>query len=69
MQWFSPEQFGTFWSALSASSNIAGSLCPFIAAWVITQFDWRASLILSGNYWSLEPNIKQKIKRIFFQPE
>jgi len=47
-KWFSPEQFGTFWSALSASSNIAGSLCPFIAAWVITQFDWRASLILSA---------------------
>jgi len=47
-KWFSPEQFGTFWSALSASSNIAGSLCPFIAAWVITQFDWRTSLVLSA---------------------
>lgn len=47
-KWFSPEQFGTFWSALSASSNISGSLCPFIAAWVITQYDWRASLALSA---------------------
>jgi len=47
-KWFSPEQFGTFWSALSASSNIAGSLCPFIATWAITQFDWRTSLVLSA---------------------
>ena len=53
-QWFSPEQFGTFWSALSASSNISGSLCPFIAAWVITQYDWRASLALSGKWNQME---------------
>uniref|UniRef100_A0A0P5YI73 Glucose-6-phosphate translocase n=1 Tax=Daphnia magna TaxID=35525 RepID=A0A0P5YI73_9CRUS len=47
-KWFSPEQFGTFWSALSASSNVSGSLCPFLATWVIEHFDWRASLVVSG---------------------
>ncbi|XP_057373554.1 glucose-6-phosphate exchanger SLC37A4-like [Daphnia carinata] len=47
-KWFSPEQFGTFWSALSASSNVSGSLCPFLATSIIAQFDWRASLLVSG---------------------
>ncbi|KAI1280432.1 Glucose-6-phosphate exchanger SLC37A4 [Halotydeus destructor] len=47
-QWFSKEQFGTWWSVLSASGNISGSLSPFFAAYLITNYGWRVSVVTSG---------------------
>ncbi|CAG2178541.1 unnamed protein product, partial [Oppiella nova] len=47
-QWFAPSQFGTFWSLLSASSNISGGLSPFIAAFIIINYGWRTSLVIAG---------------------
>lgn len=46
--WFSPEQFGTFWSLLSASANISGGVSPFIAAFVTLNYGWRTTLIAFG---------------------
>lgn len=47
-QWFSPETFGTYWSALSASANISGGISPFISAYIIMNFGWQTSLIFAG---------------------
>lgn len=46
--WFSPDQFGTFWSLLSSSVNISGSLSPFLAAFITLNFGWRTTLIAFG---------------------
>lgn len=48
-QWSPPEQFGTWWSVLSASTNVSGAVSPFVAAFVILAYGWRASLILAGS--------------------
>ncbi|KAK8746730.1 hypothetical protein OTU49_017169, partial [Cherax quadricarinatus] len=34
-KWFSAENFGTWWSVLTASSNVSGTLSPLLAAYVI----------------------------------
>lgn len=47
-KWFSPEQFGTFWSILSASANVSGTLSPFIATILTNNFNWRITLIVFG---------------------
>src|SRR5690606_7540189 len=41
--WFAPERFGTYWSLLSASSNIAGTLAPMAASFITLNFGWRAT--------------------------
>lgn len=46
--WFSPDQFGTFWSILSASANISGGASPFVAAFITYNFGWRATLLAFG---------------------
>lgn len=48
-QWFSPSQFGTWWSVLSASANISGGLSPFFSAFLILNYGWRFSLIIAGS--------------------
>ena len=47
-QWFSPLQFGTWWSVLSASANLSGGISPFIAAYFILHFGWRFSVLVAG---------------------
>lgn len=47
-QWFSPTQFGFFWSLLSASANISGGLSPFVTAYVVIYYGWRTSLLIAG---------------------
>ncbi|XP_052211852.1 glucose-6-phosphate exchanger SLC37A4-like isoform X3 [Dreissena polymorpha] len=48
-KWFSPEQFGTAWSLLSTSINMAGTLGPLLTAFLATYSGWRSSLLLPGN--------------------
>lgn len=48
-QWFAPEQFGTYWSFLSASANISGGVSPFLAAFIIPIYGWRFSLMVAGS--------------------
>ncbi|XP_071513706.1 glucose-6-phosphate exchanger SLC37A4-like isoform X1 [Panulirus ornatus] len=47
-KWFSPDNFGTWWSVLTASSNVSGTLSPLLAAYVIINHGWSASLIIAG---------------------
>ncbi|OQR78866.1 glucose-6-phosphate translocase-like [Tropilaelaps mercedesae] len=47
-QWYHPSQFGTWWSVLSASTNVSGGVAPFVATWVILHHGWRASLFVAG---------------------
>ncbi|XP_076371133.1 glucose-6-phosphate exchanger SLC37A4-like isoform X1 [Tachypleus tridentatus] len=47
-KWYSPEQFGTWWSMLSASANISGGVSPFISAFFIVNYGWRFSLVIAG---------------------
>ncbi|XP_052211844.1 glucose-6-phosphate exchanger SLC37A4-like isoform X2 [Dreissena polymorpha] len=48
-KWFSPEQFGTAWSLLSTSINMAGTLGPLLTAFLATYSGWRSSLLLPGS--------------------
>ncbi|KAK7068884.1 hypothetical protein SK128_026547 [Halocaridina rubra] len=47
-KWFSPANFGTWWSVLTASSNVSGTISPLLSAYVIVNHGWGASLILAG---------------------
>uniref|UniRef100_G3MLZ2 Major facilitator superfamily (MFS) profile domain-containing protein n=1 Tax=Amblyomma maculatum TaxID=34609 RepID=G3MLZ2_AMBMU len=47
-KWFSPSQFGTWWSILSASANISGGVAPFLSAFLILNYGWRFSLTIAG---------------------
>ncbi|XP_067137595.1 glucose-6-phosphate exchanger SLC37A4-like [Centruroides vittatus] len=47
-KWFSPVQFGTWWSVMSASANISGGVSPFISAFLILNYGWRFSLVVAG---------------------
>uniref|UniRef100_UPI003AB0D91C glucose-6-phosphate exchanger SLC37A4b isoform X1 n=1 Tax=Centroberyx gerrardi TaxID=166262 RepID=UPI003AB0D91C len=47
-KWFEPSQFGTWWSVLSCSMNLAGSLGPILATVLLQYYDWRTILSMSG---------------------
>uniref|UniRef100_A0A8C2WIQ8 Solute carrier family 37 member 4b n=1 Tax=Cyclopterus lumpus TaxID=8103 RepID=A0A8C2WIQ8_CYCLU len=47
-KWFEPSQFGTWWSVLSCSMNLAGSLGPILATVLLQYYDWRTILTMSG---------------------
>lgn len=47
-QWFEPSQFGTWWSLLSCSMNLAGSLGPICVTVLLQYYDWRTILTMSG---------------------
>ncbi|NWS48440.1 G6PT1 protein, partial [Probosciger aterrimus] len=47
-KWFEPSQFGTWWSVLSTSMNLAGGLGPIVAALASQTYDWRMTLSCSG---------------------
>ncbi|XP_077402972.1 glucose-6-phosphate exchanger SLC37A4-like isoform X2 [Vanacampus margaritifer] len=47
-KWFEPSQFGTWWSVLSCSMNLAGSLGPILVTVLLHYYDWRTILTMSG---------------------
>eukprot|EP00066_Takifugu_rubripes_P026461 XP_011615727.1 PREDICTED: glucose-6-phosphate translocase-like [Takifugu rubripes] len=47
-KWFEPSQFGTWWSLLSCSMNLAGSLGPICVTVLLQYYDWRTILTMSG---------------------
>ncbi|KAG9264997.1 glucose-6-phosphate exchanger SLC37A4-like [Astyanax mexicanus] len=47
-KWFEPSQFGTWWSVLSCSMNLAGGLGPIIATLLAQSYSWRSTLSVSG---------------------
>ncbi|XP_061660280.1 glucose-6-phosphate exchanger SLC37A4b isoform X2 [Syngnathoides biaculeatus] len=47
-KWFEPSQFGTWWSVLSCSMNLAGSLGPILVTVLLHYYDWRTILAMSG---------------------
>ncbi|KAM9847059.1 glucose-6-phosphate exchanger SLC37A4b [Aulostomus maculatus] len=47
-KWFEPSQFGTWWSVLSCSMNLAGSLGPVLVTVLLQYYDWRTILTMSG---------------------
>nr|XP_057942160.1 glucose-6-phosphate exchanger SLC37A4-like [Doryrhamphus excisus] len=47
-KWFEPSQFGTWWSVLSCSMNLAGSLGPILVTVLLNYYDWRTILTMSG---------------------
>lgn len=49
-QWFEPSQFGTWWSVLSCSMNLAGSLGPILVTVLLHYYDWRTILAMSGAF-------------------
>lgn len=47
-KWYEPSQFGTWWSVLSCSMNLAGSLGPLLVTVLLQYYDWRTILSMSG---------------------
>ena len=47
-QWFSPTEFGTYWSVLSTSMNVACSAGPIVATFIIAALGWRYLFNLFG---------------------
>uniref|UniRef100_A0A3P9D5U4 Glucose-6-phosphate exchanger SLC37A4-like n=2 Tax=Haplochromini TaxID=319058 RepID=A0A3P9D5U4_9CICH len=47
-KWYEPSQFGTWWSVLSCSMNLAGSLGPILVSVLLHYYDWRTILTMSG---------------------
>ncbi|KAF3841445.1 hypothetical protein F7725_007307 [Dissostichus mawsoni] len=47
-KWFEPSQFGTWWSVMSCSMNLAGSLGPILVTVLLQYYDWRTILTMSG---------------------
>lgn len=47
-KWFEPSQFGTWWSVLSCSMNLAGSLGPILVTVLLQYYTWRNILTMSG---------------------
>ncbi|BFZ05046.1 hypothetical protein BsWGS_08085 [Bradybaena similaris] len=45
---FPPDQFATWWSILSTSSNVAGTAGPFVSQAIVSGFSWRASLLTAA---------------------
>ncbi len=48
LQWFSPSWFGTVWSLLSTGMNLACSVGPLAAAFLVETFSWRATVQIFG---------------------
>ncbi|KAL9978476.1 hypothetical protein ACROYT_G015996 [Oculina patagonica] len=47
-EWFSPYEFGTLWSLLTAGCNLATSLSPILTAFLTTNYGWSAAFITPG---------------------
>lgn len=47
-QWCPPSIFGTVWSVLSTSMNVAGTFGPLVTAFFISSVGWRDGMRLSG---------------------
>ncbi|KAI8513523.1 hypothetical protein Bbelb_078470 [Branchiostoma belcheri] len=45
-QWFKPSQFGTWWSILATSMNLAGFVGPLVTMEIATRYGWRAGLLI-----------------------
>ena len=48
LQWCPPTIFGTAWSLLSTSMNVAGTFGPLITAYFIAHVGWKESMTLAG---------------------
>lgn len=47
-RWFPKEYLGIFWSVLAASSNLSLSISPYLVTFLIYNYGWRFSLVVSG---------------------
>lgn len=48
-KWFKPDQFGTWWSVLSASMNVTGALVPvLLPLFTLSNGGWRTFMLVSG---------------------
>lgn len=47
-QFFPANQFATYFSILTSSSNLSGALCPYLATLITLNFGWRYTALLFG---------------------
>lgn len=47
--WCSPEQFGTVWSVVSTSMNLAGTVGPIVTILLVTKLGWRYCIQIAGS--------------------
>ncbi|XP_061180166.1 glucose-6-phosphate exchanger SLC37A4-like [Saccostrea echinata] len=46
--WASPDQFGTVWSVVSTSMNLAGTVGPVVTTLLVTKLGWRWGIQIAG---------------------
>ncbi|KAJ7392097.1 hypothetical protein OS493_013464 [Desmophyllum pertusum] len=47
-EWFSPYEFGTLWSLLTAGCNLTTSISPILTAFLTTNYGWSAAFLTPG---------------------
>lgn len=52
-QWYLPSQLGTWWSLLSASSNLSGAAGPLVLTLAAHHLGWRSVMTLTGKRYLL----------------
>ncbi|XP_055995779.1 glucose-6-phosphate exchanger SLC37A4-like isoform X1 [Ostrea edulis] len=46
--WTNPDQFGTVWSVVSTSMNLAGTVGPIVTTLLVTKLGWRYCIQIAG---------------------
>jgi len=67
LQWFSPSEFGTWYSIMNTTMNLACSVGPVLTAYLTLTTSWRAGMAASGKqnhlqwtlFWGRDLNFKQ----------
>ncbi|CAH1786139.1 unnamed protein product [Owenia fusiformis] len=47
-EWCSKAEFGTWWSTISTSMNVAGGVWPFAATYLTINYNWATSMYIPG---------------------
>lgn len=48
LQWFTPAEFGMWYSVLNTTMNMACSIGPILTAFITAMISWRASMTIYG---------------------
>ncbi|KAK7490766.1 hypothetical protein BaRGS_00017995 [Batillaria attramentaria] len=67
-RWFPAERFGTWWSVLSTSMNVSGTLGPLVSAFLLSHYTWRFSLCTIESSRAPPVSWKEGVKALLLEP-
>ncbi|KAK3786156.1 hypothetical protein RRG08_001193 [Elysia crispata] len=62
-----PEQFATWWGVLSVSSNVAGTVGPFLSAYLVEAYGWRTAFVVVATITMAFSGFSFVVLRLFTQ--